>query len=752
MIVPLIGRPLDRVDGRLKVTGGARYSAEMPTHGVVHAVLVQSTIGAGRIASVDTRAAERAPGVLLVMTHLNAPKLPHGNRPPVERPAGRVLTLLQDGTVHYNGQPIAVVVAETLEQATHAATLVQASYQSRRPVVDAAAALGTARTPDPSATFGEDPDSHRGDVEAGLGQADVRLDQTYITPAENHNPMEPHATIAVWEADKLTLYSATQYVSGEAEVVSKTLGLAPEQVRVVCPFVGGGFGCKGSTWSHVLLAAMAAKRVGRPVKLVLSRKQMFGPVGGRPVTIQRVTLGAKRDGTLTAIRHISTSHTSRMEDWSEGAAMVTRMLYACPNVETGNRLVSLDLGTPTFQRAPGEATGTYALEAAMDELAYRLEMDPLELRLKNYAEQDPEQNKPWSSKSLRECYRAAADRFGWSKRTPKPRSMRDGDVLVGYGMATATYPTLRRPASAVARLTRDGRGAIQAVVQAGTQDLGTGTYTVMTQIAADVLGLAPEQVRFELGDTRLPPSPVSGGSMTAASAGSAVHEAARACRQELVRLAVTGPGAPLSGASEADVRTENARLFLASDPAKVETYDALLRRNAGKPIEGWARNLGPGPEKEQYSMHAFGASFAEVHVDAELGQIRVPRVVAAYAAGHMLNAKTARSQLMGGLVWGISMAFLEATLIDSRTGRILNADLAEYHVPVNADVGDIDVIMIDEDDPHVNPIGVKGIGEIGITGIPAALANAVYHATGVRVRELPITLDRLLAPPPGAGA
>jgi xanthine dehydrogenase YagR molybdenum-binding subunit len=752
MTKPSIGMPLDRVDGRLKVTGGARYSAEMPTHGVVHAVLVQSTVGAGRIARLDTRAAERAPGVLLVMTHRNAPRLPHGNRPPVERPAGRVLTLLQDSVVHYNGQPIAVVVADTLEHATHAATLVKVSYRSRVPVVDAAAVLGSARRPDPSATFGKDPDSRRGDIEAGLAQADVRVDQTYTTPAENHNPMEPHATIAVWEADRLTLYSATQYVSGEAEVVAKTLGLALEQVRVVCPFVGGGFGCKGSTWSHVPLAAMAAKRVGRPVKLVLSRKQMFGPVGGRPVTIQRITLGAKHDGTLTAIRHQSTSHTSRIEDWSEGAAMVTRMLYACHNVETSNRLVSLDLGTPTFQRAPGEATGTYALESAMDELAYRLDMDPVELRLKNYAEQDPDESKPWSSKSLRECYRAAADRFGWAKRSPEPRSMRDGDVLVGYGMATATYPTLRLPATASARLTRDSRGALLAVVQTGTQDLGTGTYTIMTQIAADALGLAPEQVRFELGDTRLPPSPVSGGSMTAASAGSAVHEAARACRQELVRLAIADPGSPVSRAAEAAVRTENGRVFLASDPAKAESYEALLRRNSGRPIEGWARNLGPGPESKQYSMHAFGATFAEVHVDAELGQIRVPRVVAAYAAGRMLNAKTARSQLIGGLVWGVSMALLEATLIDPHTGRILNADLAEYHVPVNADIGDIDVIMIDEDDPHVNPIGAKGIGEIGITGIPAALANAVYHATGVRVRELPITLDRLLAAPSGPRA
>ncbi|HEU4587137.1 MAG TPA: xanthine dehydrogenase family protein molybdopterin-binding subunit [Gemmatimonadales bacterium] len=744
---PSVGAPLDRVDGRLKVTGGARYSAEMPVHGLAHAVMVQSTIASGRIAKLDVRAAERAPGVLAVMTHLNAPRLPNGGHPPVAPPAMRVLTLLQDDAVHYNGQPIAVVVAETFEQAIYAASLVRATYQPRRAVVDPHAVLARARMPHPSGSESggrNQPDTNRGDVVAGLSAADVQLEQRYTTPAENHNPIEPHATIAVWEGDRLTLYDSTQFVSGDGVAVAKVLGIPPEQVRVVSLFIGGGFGCKGSTWSHVPLAAMAARQVKRPVKLVLTRRQMFGPVGGRPVTVQRVILGAKRDGTLTAIGHHSVSHTSMIEDWLEPAAVVTRMLYACPNVATSHRLVAVDLGTPTFQRAPGEATGTYALESAMDELAVQLGIDPVEFRLKNYAEREPQENKPWSSKSLRECYRVAAERFGWSKRSPKPRSMRQGDLLVGYGMATATYPTNRRPASALVRLARDPSGNVSALIQCGTQDLGTGTYTILTQIAADALGLRPEQLRCEIGDSTFPPSPVSGGSMTAASAGSAVKQAALDARGQLVRLALGDHRSPLAGAREDDVRSDDGHLFIGSDPAKRESYTDLLGRHGDRALEGRASNLGPGPEKDQYAMHAFGAVFTEVHVDPELGRIRVPRVVAAYAAGRMLNAKTARSQLMGGVVWGLSMALQEQSLIDPHTGRIVNADLAEYHVPVNADVGDIDILLVEEDDPHVNPVGAKGIGEIGITGMPAAVANAIYHATGTRVRGLPITLDKLL--------
>jgi xanthine dehydrogenase YagR molybdenum-binding subunit len=701
---------MDRVDGRLKVTGAARYSAEFPAPNVAYAVIVTSTVPTGRIASIDASAAEQTPGVLRVMTHRNTPKLP------AETPGmlkTKALSLMQDDQVRYNGQPIAVVVADTLERAMDAASLVKVKYAgTTKPTLNMRAARGSAYAPAPQ--FGGSPDSRRGNLAAGLTQADAKVDAHYTTPIENHNPMEPHATIAAWEGDKLTVHDATQYVMGDRDVLASTLGIAPANVRIVSYFVGGGFGCKGLMWSHVPLAAMAARAVGRPVKLALSRRQMFGPVGARPLTEQHVVLGAKRDGTLTAVQHDSVSYTSRFEDYTEPCANVTRMLYAVPNQVTTHRLVKLDLGAPTFQRAPGEAPGTFALESAMDELATSLGMDPVALRLKNYAETDPESGRPWSSKSLRECYRIGADRFGWSKRQRDPGMMRDGNVLVGYGMASAAYPTYRMPASASARLTADGAGNVRALVQTASQDLGTGTYTVMTQVAADALGLAPEQVRFELGDSRMPPSPVSGGSMTAASTGSAVYEVCREARKQLSAQGVT----------------DNASLatFLARQPDRSFSVTA---------------SSAPGAESQRYSSHAFGAVFTEVRVDHDLGEIRIPRIVAAYGAGKILNPKTGRSQLQGGIVWGVGMALEEETLVDPHTGRYVNADLAEYHVPVNADIGQLDVTFVDEVDPYVNPIGVKGIGEIGITGVAASIANAVYNATGVRVRELPITLDKV---------
>ena len=701
-----VGAPMDRVDGRLKVTGAARYSAEMPVAGVHHAVLVQSTVASGRITRMDTAAADAMPGVVKVFTHRNTPRL--------DPKVGRILSLLQDDVVHYNGQPIALVVADTLEHATDAAHRVTATYTRATPATDMRAHAGQAYAP--SSSYGRKPDAVTGNIAAGLAAAEAMVTSTYTTPIENHNPMEPHATIAAWEGDKLTVYDATQYVVGDRDAVAKTLGIPAENVRLVSYFIGGGFGCKGSMWSHVPLAAMAAREVGKPVKLVLTRRQMYGPVGARPQTEQKITLGAKRDGTLTVIRHESMSHTSRFEDFLEPAAMQTRMLYAAPNIETAHRLVKLDVGTPTYQRAPGEATGTFALESAMDELAVALRMDPLALRLKNYAEVDPESGKPWSSKSLRECYRVASERFGWAKRIATPGAMRDGDVSIGYGMATATYPTIRMKASALVRLTSDGRGAVRALVQTASQDIGTGTYTVMTQIAADALGLPVEQVRVEIGDSRMPPSPVSGGSMTAASTGSAIDAVCREARATLTAAGVTDAG----------------------------SLGAYLDRQPDRSFT-WRADSAPGADAQNHSMHSFGAVFVEVRVDRELGEVRVPRVVAAYGAGRILNAKTAHSQLVGGVVWGLGMALEEETLVDPRTARYMNADLAEYHVPVNADIGALDLSFVEEHDPYVNPIGVKGIGEIGITGVAAAIANAVYNATGVRVRELPITLDKVIA-------
>ena len=731
----VVGKPLDRVDGRLKVTGGARYSAEIPVDNLVHAVTIQSAIAKGKIAQIDTYAAEQAPGVFAVITHLNVPKL-FG-----EQKVGQTdkkLPLLQDNVVRYSGQHIGVVVADTFERAVYAASLVQVRYDTDKPTVDMDANLGRAFLPSGKIPRNEPVDSVRGNLAQGLAAAAVQVDQTYTTPLENHNPMEPHATIAVWQGEQLTLYDATQGIFQAQARVASVLGIAPANVRIISQFVGGGFGCKGSVWGHVVLAAMAARQVNRPVKLVLARTQMFGPVGFRPQTIQRVTLGATTEGKLTAIRHAGTSHTSTFDEFIEPTAKTARMVYACANVESTHRLVALDTGTPTFMRAPGEASGSFALESAMDELAYALKIDPIELRLRNHADTDPDKGLPWSSKSLKECYKLGAERFGWQRRNPTPRSMRDGRYLVGWGMATATYPTNRSPASAVARLLADGT----AVVQSGSQDIGTGTYTVMTQVAADALGLPVEKVRFELGDTTMPNSPVSGGSQTAASVGSAVHLAATEARSKVLQLALADTASPLYGSNVQDITALDGLLRL-KNSAKGETYGAILARHGMKMIEARA-DAKPGEEKDKFSMHSFGAQFAEVHVEPDLGEVRVTRWVGAFGVGRLLNAKTGRSQLIGGIVYGIGMALMEHTVMDPNLGRVVTADLAEYHVPVNADVPAIEALVVDEYDPHINPVGAKGIGEIGITGVAAAIANAVYHATGKRVRDLPITLDKLL--------
>ncbi|WP_133647022.1 xanthine dehydrogenase family protein molybdopterin-binding subunit [Paraburkholderia flava] len=734
---PFIGQPLDRTDGVLKVTGEARYAAEFPEARLAHAVLVTSTIARGTIESIDTARAQSLPGVLLVMTYANAPRLPNNGRPALSPPAGRRLSLLQDNEVHYSNEPVAVVVADTLEHATDAARQLRITYRSVPATVDFTQARAHAYAP--VKPQGRQTDTQRGDLAAGLRDANVRIDATYTTPMEHHNPMEPHATMAVWDGPHLTLYDSTQGVSGAKTAVAATLGLAPDDVHVISPFVGGGFGCKGSSWSHVSLCAMAAKQTSRPVRLVLERPQMFGPVGGRPFTEQRFTLGARRDGTLTAMRHDSFSNTSMIEDWTETCCMVTRMSYAVPNQVTTHRLVQLNVGTPTFMRAPGETTGSFALESAMDELAWALKMDPLALRLKNYADIEPQDNKPWSSKSLRECYERGAEKFGWSRRTPEPRSMRAGNTLIGLGMATATYPANRSEASALARILPDGT----AMVASGTQDIGTGTYTVMTQVAADALGFAPANISFALGDSSLPRAPVSGGSQSVASVSPAVHDAATQVRNQLIALALADPASPVYGATADDITVDNGWVTRRSDPSRRDPAAAILARAGGRPIEARV-TVKPGEEKARYAFHSFGSVFAEVHVDADLGTIRVARVVGTYGVGRLLNDKTAHSQLMGGIVWGIGAALEEATSLDLRYGRFVNANLAEYHVPVNADIGAIDVAFIDEVDPHINSLGTKGIGEIGITGVSAAIANAVFHATGVRVRDLPVTLDKVL--------
>lgn len=754
------GKPIDRVDGRLKVMGAARYAAEFPLLNIAYGVIIQSTIAKGRIKDIDASLAEKAPGVLAVITHLNAPKL---NQPqagyPVRGKPGEKLVPLQSDEIHYDGQHIGVVVAETFEQAKHAAMLVKVTYDEEKPTVSIE--QGLSRAYQPSQFFGEELQTRRGDATRALAEADVRISETYTTPIEHHNPMEPSASIAAWDGDNLTIHDSTQWVIGTHQVLADTLGIPDDKVHIISPFVGGGFGCKGWTWWHPLLAAVAARKTGRPVKIALSRQQMFTSCGHRPRTIQQLEFGATRDGKLTAIRHVTTTQTSEVDEHTEPCGLTTRILYACPNLEVTHNLVQVNTGTPTAMRAPGESPSTFALESAMDELAYKLGIDPVELRMINHADVNPQTGKPWSSKYLKECYRRGAEAFGWSRRNPTPGSMRDGDYLIGMGMATATYPGYRSPASAKAQLFSDGR----AVLSSATHDIGTGTYTIMTQIAADALGLPVEQIEFKLGDSSMPVAPVAGGSQSAASVGPAVQGAAEAVRSKAIRIAIVDPASPLYGAAEDQISTGAGRVFLRSEPSRGETYVEILSRNNTPMVEvevaantataeaqTEARNPAvricagrdENADLQQYAFQSFGAQFASVRVNPRLGQVRVTRFVSAIDAGRILNHKTARSQIMGGVIFGIGMALMEETILDPHSGRLVVRNLADYRVPVHADVGEIEVLFTDKPDPHISSLGVRGVGEIGITGVAAAIANAVYHATGKRIRDLPITPDKLL--------
>ena len=732
-----IGAGLNRVDGRLKVSGGARYAGEEPIANPAHAVLIQSTIGKGRIVEIDTLAAERAPGVLLVLTSRNAPKLP-GAKAKSGKP-GEAYPLLQDDAIHYNGQHIGAVVAESFEQATHAATLVIVRYAEEPPLARLDQALDKSVVPRHFRDGTRDPDSRRGDPAAAFVAAPVKIDQTYTTPVEHHNPMEPHAVLAAWKGDMLVLHHSTQGVSPSRKAVAGLFGIPVENVHVVSHYVGGGFGTKGSTWPHVTLAALAAKMVKRPVKLALTRRQMYSSNGYRSKTIQRLRLAADRDGRLLAMMHDGIVQTAPFGEFVEPVGLPTEIMYACPNVAVTHRVAPINAGLPTYMRAPGESSGMYALESAMDELAVALALDPLELRLRNHADRDEHGDRPWSSKSLRTCYERGAVAFGWARRDARAAATREGDVMIGWGMASATYPANRSQAGATVSLRADGT----AVVRSGTQDIGTGTYTIMTQVAADALGLAPARVTAELGDSIMPAAPISGGSQTAASVMPAVHAAALAVREQLVGLAVGAADGPLAGSKPRDVDIVDGAVFLSADPSRREEIGAVLSRAGRATIEA-TRESAPGPDAKKYGMHAFGAHFAEVRVDAALGEVRVTRYVGAFAAGHILNAKTARSQAIGGIVFGLGMALTEETHVDARTARIVNANIAEYLIPVHADVPDIEILLIDEDDPHVNALGIKGLGELPMVGVAAAVANAVYHATGRRIRDLPIRPEKLI--------
>jgi xanthine dehydrogenase YagR molybdenum-binding subunit len=734
----VVGRPLDRVDGRLKVTGAARFAAEWPLERIAHAVLVGSTVANGRIKSFDTSAAEKVHGVLHVMTHENAPRLKPVPTNPAEGDAAGRRVPLQSPTVYYAGQYIAMVVAETLEQAKRASELIRVTYDEQPPAAVMEKERGKAYVPKQKVA-GKPADTLRGDVDAGLKEAEVRVDEIYRTPTEHHNPMEPHATIAAWDGDKVTVYDATQYTYGVRHNIATSFGIPEENVRVVCKFTGGAFGCKGTVWSHVPLAAAAARQVQRPVKLVTTRQQMFANMGHRAETEQHVVLGAKRDGRLTAIIHEGLSHNSTFDEFVEPFSKPTHMMYACDNFKASQRLVPLNVGTPSYMRAPGETPGMFALECALDELAYKLNLDPVELRLVNHADTDPDTRLPWSTKLLKESYRVGAERFGWSRRKPQPASTRDGRYLVGMGMATAVYPVNHFPSSARVRIRRDG----SALAECSTHDLGTGTYTVMTQVASETLGLPPERVEVVIGDTNLPKAMVSGGSSTVMSVGTSVQGAARAAIAKLLDAARADQRSPLYGASADQVIARDGRVVLKGDPSKGESYGELFARAGVGEVEG-TYDTQFDDKNKKFSSHSFGAQFAEVRVDRDFGEVRVTRLAGVYDIGRVMNRKTGESQMRGGIIMGLGMALMEETVIDPNFGIFVNRDLAEYHVPVHADVPPIDVVLLDNFDEHASPIGAKGAGEIGIVGAAAAVANAVYHATGVRVRELPITPDKLI--------
>ncbi len=723
-----IGKPMDRVDGMLKVTGQARYSADTPDPKMAYGVLVQSTIAGGTITKIDVSSAEKLPGVLGVLTHLNAPR--------VKKPkTGNPLLLLQDNVVQHAGQNIAVVVAESLETATLASQLIEVSYKAASAKTD----LDRHNTADLLSVEAHK-DYNRGNIADGLAQGKIHIEQTYITPTEFHNPMEPFATVAMWDnEDKLTLYETTQGVFPSRKTVAETLGMPVEKVQVIAHFLGGGFGCKLVAWSHALLTAMAAKQVKRPVKLVVQRRQMFGPVGFRPRTIQNMLLAATKEGKLTGVCHSSVSESSLFSQFVEAPSEPVQMLYACPNVNTSNRIVQLNIGAPIWMRAPGDAPGSFALESAMDELAEKIGLDPIELRLRNYAEVNPESGLPWSSKSLRQCYKTGAERFGWPERKSQPRSIQQGKYLVGRGMASATHGTYRGSAQAIAELFVDGK----VTIKAGTQDIGTGTYTILTQIAADVLGVPPESVKVELGDTNLPPTPLSGGSMTAATVGSAVYDVCALLLTKLKELAASDKASVFADLPIEKIEASAGRLYKKDDSSVGELYIDVLKGNKKAVLQARAESK-PNPAADAYAKQSFGAQFARVHVDSELGTVQVTRLVGVYGAGRILNAKTARSQMIGGLIFGMGMALFEEGLMDHELGRVVNSDLEHYHLPVHADMPEFDITFLEEEDPHINSIGAKGIGELGITGAAAAIVNAVYNATGVRVRDLPVSLDKLL--------
>ena len=702
-----IGQAMSRIDGLLKVTGAAEYTTDYKIKNPAHAFIFKSTIAAGRVVDIDTSEAEKSEGVLAVITHKNAAKL---------NPKGGIRGggLLQDAKIEYFGQNIGVIIAETFEQARFAARLIKVNYEKAEAIVDFDKHEKEAARPKAE----DRQDAVRGDVETALKNAEYKIEAVYETPIEHHQPMSPHATIAVWEAaDKLIIYNESQVVNGVQNSIAQTFNLKPENVRVITPHIGGGFGSKGGAWAHVALAAVAAQTVKRPVKLALTRQMMFNSVGLRQRNKQHLRLAATKDGKLTALAHETVTHCAMNGEFVEPCGDCSKIMYDTPNSLISYRVAPMNVIVPTYTRGPGKSTGSFALESAIDELAHQLKIDPVEFRLKNEPAKDPSSGKPWSSRSVVECLKKGAEVFGWDKRNAEPRSNKQGNYLIGYGVACGTYPARQRDSSATIKLTRNGND-VRASVELAASDLGTGTHTILAQIAADALGLPMTKIGVKIGDSTLPPAAGSVGSVGAASFANAVGDACAKITDELIA----------KSGKDFKERPTAAQLMTSENLSEFQTRaDAKAPQEAGN-----------------YSVHSFNANFCEVRVDASTGMGKVSRFVAVTGAGRILNPKTSRSQIIGGAIWGIGMALHEESLLDSRWGNFVTRSFADYHIPANLDIGEIETIFIDEEDKIVNKLGIKGIGEVGIVGVAAAVANAVFNATGKRVRSLPITPDKLL--------
>jgi xanthine dehydrogenase YagR molybdenum-binding subunit len=732
----LIGTPVSRLDGPLKVQGAARFAAEVPLENMAYAALVYGTIPSGRIATLNTQAAEAAPGVVLVMTYRNAPRL---NSPAIfgstpTAAAASDLPIMQDDRLHWNGQPIAIVLAEAQEQADYAASLIVATYAVEPATTSFVAAK--AAGPQPGVFMGQPLLTEIGDAEAMLAAAPHKVDHVYRTPRHNHNAIEPHAATISWNGDELTIHDTTQMVTSQAATIAEIFGLKAEQVRVLSPYVGGGFGCKGLA-DHQILGAAAAKLIGRPVRVTLSREGVYRIVGGRTLTEQRVAIGARADGHFSALIHTGAAAMTAHNNMPEPFITATRSGYAADSFRLSVETVAMNMLANIFMRAPGESVGTFALESAIDELAIELGMDPIELRIRNEPDKDPTSGLPFSSRHIVEAWRSGAEQFGWDRRSTAPGKRREGEWLVGMGCATATYPYYRMPGAA-ARITLTRGGT--ASVEVAAHEMGMGTATTTAIVAADRLGLPLDRVEVLYGDSIIPGAILAGGSQQTAAIGGAVIAAHRALVAELLKL--VGNDSPLAGLSVEGVGSENGGLAKLGEPTRFESYASILERAQRDSVIA-AEKASLPLEMMHWSLHSYGAMFCEVRVNAVTGETRVSRFLGSFDTGRIINPKTARSQFRGGIIMGLGMALMEQTQFDERNGRIMNPSLAEYHIPVHMDVPEIDVIWTDIADPHT-PMGAHGVGEIGITGVGAAVANAVYNATGKRIRELPITLDKLL--------